>query len=156
MDFTLVIKKNLVMKKKTIRDMRQQGMALVIALSLLLVFSVMGMMLMYTITSTVKGSGYLRQATERFYGAEGGVLSVAAYMTYYKRTDAPRDITDTAKFKATILYLGQTVRYPVGYSTQWTGADVRINSKAPPPPDDKAEVETVVFIPTAPVGYGNE
>ncbi len=141
----------------------QRGIALVTALLFLLVFSIMAVMLVYMITSTVKTSGLLRLEAERFYGAEGGVLSVLGYMTLYKRTDAPRDITDPCTiptdmgcFKVTTLFLGETVRYPVGYSTLWKGADVKINSVSPPPPDDKAEVEVVAFIPTAPVGYGNE
>ncbi|MBI4687385.1 MAG: hypothetical protein HY756_06350 [Nitrospirae bacterium] len=111
---------------------------------------------MYTITSTVKTSGLLTMESKRYYGAEGGILSVAAFMTFYKRTDAPKDVTETNTFTATTLYLGDTVRYPIGYSTLWKGADVRINSQSPPPPNDMKEVEAVVFIPVAPAGYGNE
>jgi hypothetical protein len=34
--------------------------------------------------------------------------------------------------------------------------DVQINSKSPAPPADLNEVEAIVFIPNAPIGYGNE
>lgn len=134
----------------------QKGIALVTVMIFMLIFLLLGAMLMYTITSTVKTSGLLTQASKRYYSAEGGILSVAAYMTVYKRTDAPKDILETDTFTATTLYLGDTVRYPTGYSTLFKGADIRINSQSPPPPNDIKEVEAVVFIPTAPVGYGNE
>jgi hypothetical protein len=143
-------------KMISVRKLGDDGIALVTSLIFMLLFTVMGMTLIYSITSTVKASGLLIKDSQRYYGAEGGVLSVAAYMTFYKRTDAPRDITDSDTFIATTLYLGETVRYPVGYSTLWKGADVRINSKSPPTPNDIKEVEAVVFIPTTPVGYGNE
>jgi hypothetical protein len=148
-------------KMTYIKKLGENGIALVTSLIFMLLFTIMGMMLMYMVTSTVKASGLLIKDSQRYYGAEGGVLSVAAYMTFYKRTDAPKDITDPDpdkpySFKATTLYLGETVRYPVGYSTLWKGADVRINSQSPPPPNDIKEVEAVVFIPTTPVGYGSE
>jgi hypothetical protein len=136
--------------------LREDGMALVIAIIFLLIFSIMGAMLMYTITSTVKSSGLLSLEAGRYYGTEGGVLSVISYMTLYKRTDVPLDVTLSDTYSVSTLNLGNTVRYPVGYSTLWRGADVRIDSKSPPPPNDTKEIEAVAFIPNAPVGYGNE
>jgi hypothetical protein len=137
-------------------ELKEDGIALVIAILFLFIFSIMGAMLMYTITSTVKSSGLLSLEASRYYSTEGGVLSVISYMTLYKRVDVPKDVTDSDTYSVSTLNLGQTVRYPVGYSTLWKGVDVRINSKSPPPPNDKKEIEAVAFIPTAPVGYGNE
>ena len=136
----------------------QRGIALVVTLSFLLVFSVVAMMLLYTITSTVKSSGLLVLEAKRFYGAEGCVLSMAAYMTLYKRADPPVNVTDPPDLscKGTFFYLGDAVRNAVGYSTLWKGSDTRLNCKSPPPPNDIKEIEAVIFVPNAPVGYGNE
>ena len=133
----------------------QQGMVLVLVLMLLLLFTAMGILLMYMVASTIKSSGLLKTEKTMFYGAEGGVLAVTAYMTQYHRTDAPEDITNSTTYQATITYLGDTIAYPKGYSTQWKGANVKIDSVSPPT-NSTAEIEAVVFIPIAPVGYGNE
>ena len=103
---------------------------------------------MYTITSIVKSSGLLLLEANRYNGTEVGVLSVVFYMTLHRRTDVPRDVTNSDTYKVTTLDLGQTVRYPVGYSILWKGVDVRIDSKSLHPPKNKKEVEAVVFIPT--------
>jgi len=136
----------------------ERGFLLVSTLLFLALFTILGMMLMYKVTSTIKISGLSRMEMTRFHGAEGGALSVAAYMTQYRRTDPPEDvtITDTREFEAGVTLLGDSIRYPVGYSTLWKGGDVQINSVSPPTPDDKSEVELAVFIPVSPVGYGNE
>ncbi len=140
-------------EKNTGKD--QQGMVLVLVLMLLVLFTAMGILLMYMVTSTIKSSGLLRMEETRFYGAEGGVLAVTAYMTQYHRTDAPEDITNSTTYQTTVTYLGQTINYPIGYSTLWKGANVKINSVSPPA-NSTAEIEAVVFIPVSPVGYGNE
>jgi hypothetical protein len=135
--------------------MDQQGMIMVLVLMLLLLFTAMGILLMYMVASTIKSSGLLKTEETRFYGADGGVLAVTAYLTQYHRTDAPADITSSTNYQATITYLGQTITYPIGYSTLWKGANVKINSVSPPT-NSTAEIEAVVFIPVAPAGYGNE
>ena len=146
-------------------------MALVVTLMLLLVFSVMGVMLMYSITSTVKSSGLLSQEAFSYYGTVGGVFAVAGYMTLFKTQFVPEDIlnptnavmsnqTGESNYSATTHILGSTVRNPVGYSTLWVGLDVLVTSVSPPLAQQvngvHKEVDAVVFIPNAPVGYGNE
>lgn len=92
----------------------------------------------------------------RFQGAEGGAIAVASYMSKYKRTDTPLDILSTSEYTATTKVLGDTISYPVGFSSLWKGVNMQINSMSPPVPNDKTEIEMVVFIPISPVGYGNE
>jgi hypothetical protein len=138
------------------KHIKEQGFILVTVLLLLVLITLIGFTLSYKIISTIKISGLTKMGMVRFYGAEGGTLSVTAYMTNFKRTDAPLDVTLTSFFKANIKVLGDTIRYPVGYGTLWKGADIQINSVSPPPPNDRSEVEAVVFIPVSPVGYGNE
>lgn len=135
----------------------QQGMVLVLVLMMLLLFTAMGILLMYMVASTIKSSGLLKSEEIQFYGAEGGVLAVTAYMTVYHQGTAPEDITTQASYYATTTPLGQTIAYPIGYSTQWKGFNMKINSVSPPPPAaSTSAIEAVVFIPVAPAGYGNE
>jgi hypothetical protein len=163
--------------RKSNHGLGQRGMALVVTLMLLLVFSVMGVMLMYSITSTVKSSGLLSQEAFSYYGTVGGVFAVAGYMTLYKTQFVPEDIlnpstgtvydnatlvkqTAASNYSASTQILGPTVRNPVGYSTLWVGLDVLVKSVSPPLAQQvngvHKEVDAVVFIPNAPVGYGNE
>jgi len=138
----------------------QRGAVMVLVLMLLLLFTAMGLLLMYMITSTVKSSGLLRSEEAGFYGAEGGVLAIAAYMTAYHRTDFPINelqslLPGAGAWSATYTPLGPTIMYPVGYSTLWTGVSEQIDGVSPPT-NSTSEVEAVVFIPVSPVGYGNE
>ena len=134
----------------------ERGMILVTTLLFLLLFTVMGSMLLYMITSSVKISGLTALESTRFYGTEGGVLAVAAYMTLYRRTDPPNDILNTPAYATNVTFLATTIRNAPGYASLWKGMDVQINSKSPAPPADLNEVEAIVFIPNAPIGYGNE
>jgi hypothetical protein len=128
----------------------------VTVLLFLFIFMILGLMMMYKITSTIKISGITKVGMTRFHGSEGGAISVAAYMTKYKETNVPPTILKTAQYEATVTPLGNTIRYPVGYASLWKGADIQINSVSPPRPNDTSEVETVAFVPLTPVGYGNE
>src|SRR5271157_4555953 len=114
----------------------QQGTVLVLVMMLLLLFTTMGILLMYMVTSTIKSSGLLKMEDLRFYGAEGGVLAVAAYMTQYHQVTVPHDVTDQTTpqpgYHADHHSLGQTIAYPIGYSTLWVGENVYIDSISPP------------------------
>lgn len=136
--------------------LNERGFVLISVIMFLAMFMVLAMMLMYKITSTVKISGLNKMGMVRFQGAEGGAIAVASYMSKYKRTDTPLDILSTSEYTATTKVLGDTISYPVGFSSLWKGVNMQINSMSPPVPNDKTEIEMVVFIPISPVGYGNE
>lgn len=133
----------------------ETGMALIIVLIFLIILVILGFMLVRMTSLNIKTSREAIEGFERFYGAEGGVFSVSGWMTFYKRFDLPRDVLKTMGYDAEARVLEQRVRYQPGYSALWKGADVLVNSKSPPD-NPKAEIEAVVFIPVAPVGYGNE
>lgn len=132
------------------------GFVLLTVILFLAIFMILSMTLLYKITSTIKISGINKTGTIRFHGAEGGAIAAAAYMSKYKRTDIPLDLLETPDYTITTRVLGDTIRYPVGYSSLWKGATIQINSVSPPAGVRTSEVEMVVFVPISPVGYGNE
>lgn len=136
----------------------EDGVALIIVLISLAILIVLGFMLVQMTSMNVRTSVEARSGLERFYGAEGGIFSVASWMTFYRRFDLPEDVTNPqnpASYQAILRVLAETIRYQPGFSALWKGSDVLINSKAPPD-NPRAEIEAVAFIPVAPVGYGNE
>ena len=131
----------------------QDGFVMVTAMLMLFLFTAVGLASMESIKSTVKSSGLLRMDTLRYYEADGGVLSTFGYMTAYKRTDVPSEVKHTGAFDVSVDVIGESVRYPPGFSTLWKGADVKATSVSK---DTFAEIEAIAFIPTSPAGYGNE
>ena len=146
---------NILLNKKVTKN-GEQGFVLVMVIMFLAMFMVLGTMLMYKITTTVKMSGINKMGIMRFQGAEGGAIAVASYMSKYKRTDTPQDILVTGDYSVTTKVLGDTISYPIGFASMWKGVNMQINSVSPPAPNDKTEIEMVVFVPISPVGYGNE
>lgn len=137
------------------------GFVLITVILFLAIFAVLSMTLLYKITSTIKISGINKAGTMRFHGAEGGAIAAASYMAKYKRTDIPQDLLETPEYRVETRVLGDTIRYPIGFSSLWKGATIQVNSVSVPPttaPADSptSEVELVVFVPISPVGYGNE
>ena len=135
---------------------KEGGFVLISVILFLAMFMVLGTLLMYKMLATVKLSGVNKLELARFQGAEGGAIAVSSYMAKYQRTDVPLDILSTAEYTVTTKVLGDTIAYPIGFSSLWKGVNVQLNSVSPPKPNDKSEVEMVVFIPSAPEGYGNE
>ena len=117
----------------------------------MMLFMILGMVLMYKVTATVKMSGIHKTGLMRFQGAEGGAIAVASYMSKYRQTNIPQDVLATSQYTATTQVLGDTMMYPLGYSTLWRGSNVKINAVSS---DGKNEIETVVFVPLMPLGYG--
>ncbi len=144
------------LRNKIINHKNEQGFVLIGVIMFLVMFMVLGMMLMYKITSTVKISGLNKLGMMRFQGAEGGAIAVASYMSKYRATDIPLDVLSTNEYTVTTKVLADSISYPVGYSTLWRGVNMQINSVSPPVPNDTTEIETVVFVPLTPIGYGNE
>jgi len=145
---------NFTVKRKKANS--EEGFVLITVILFLALFAVLSMTLLYKITSTIKISGVNKTGMMRFHGAEGGAIAAAAYMSKYKRTDIPLDLLVTPDYTVTTRVLGDTIRYPVGFSSLWKGATIQINSISPPSGSDTSEVEMVVFVPISPVGYGNE
>jgi len=134
----------------------ERGFILVTVILYLAILMVLSYLLLYKINSTMKIATNARSGIAAFEGAEGGAIAVASYMAKFKMTNVPQDVLVTSSYRATIEVLGDSINYPVGFSSLWKRTNVKINSVSPPPPNDRSEVEMVVFVPTTPVGYGNE
>ena len=130
---------------------KREANALIIVLILSFVLMILGVGLSHFISNSVKGLHYENIEFSNFESADGGIYAVAGWMYFYKRVDVPREVTHTVSYDVDIDVLKDTVRYPAGYSSSWKGFDVKLDSVA-----NSTEVEAVVFVPVAPVGYGNE
>lgn len=141
-----------------LRDHEQQGFVLITVLMILLLFTTLGLSTLYSVRSNIQGSGNLRVDSFGFYSADGGAVSVLGYMTAYKTTTVPREVKKPkdSPFEVVIEVLGESVRYPAGFSTLWKGSDVRENAYAPNQANARSEIELVAFVPTSRAGYGNE
>ena len=139
------------MKGRIIRG--ESGYLLVSTLVLILVIMIVASYLAYIIGLNFRAASYMKKEFIFFSGADGGVFAVAGWMAYYHRSDVPREVSDTDFFAVNYKILGTTVRYPVGYSLAWKGMDVKLNSRSK---KGATEVESIVFIPVSPAGYGNE
>ncbi|GEM_PF-2545757 len=130
-----------------------EGFALITVMLLLLLFTVSGMGTLYNVQAGSKSAGFLRQEVVRFQQADGGAVSVLGYMTAFKQTNVPREVKDTDAYSVGLRVIGDSVRYPAGFSVLWKGVDVHETAASS---DGKAEVEVVAFVPVAPATYGNE
>lgn len=132
----------------------EAGFILVSILILLLLFTAAGMGSFYAARAGIKSTGYLREKTIDYYQAEGGAISVLAYMTDTKRLDAPHEVKHSDFFDAEISILGGSTRIPAGYSVNAVkGADVLAESSSK---NNKSVIDIVAFVPAAKAGYGNE
>lgn len=139
------------MKVKGLRG--EGGYLLISTLVLILVIMIVASYLAYIIGLNFRTASHMKEEFIFFSGADGGVFAVAGWMAYYRRADVPREVSDTSFFSVNYRVLGTTVRYPEGYSLAWKGMDVRLNSRSK---NGATEVESIVFIPVSPAGYGNE
>ncbi len=131
--------------------MNNKGSILIVVVLILAIITGLAFSLSRMITLNLQGLNAQNKEFLHFENADGGIFAVAGWMYYYKRADVPREVSTTDSYSARFSLLGNTNRYPVGYSTSWKGFDTKINSRA-----NTTEVESVVFIPVAPAGYGNE
>jgi hypothetical protein len=116
-------------------------MAIMLALSL----SILDM-----ITTNIKNVSYQRESFTSFQDADGGIYAVAGWMYYYKRADVPKEVSKAGNYNVTTDVLNNTVGTPVGFSTAWVGFDAKLDSVS-----GSTKIEAIVFVPVAPVGYGN-
>ncbi|MFQ5559643.1 MAG: hypothetical protein ACE5FU_03520 [Nitrospinota bacterium] len=133
----------------------KEGIALITVLMFMTTMAIFGFMLLDMSMSNIKTGNVLEDEMSRFYGADGGVHAVAGWMTLYKRTDTPAEVLVTNDYTATSTIMGATVRDAEGYSVQWKGMNVLIQSQSPPV-NPTSTIESIIFVPIAPVGYGNE
>ncbi len=131
--------------------MNNKGSAFIIVIIILAVILGLAFSLSRIVTTNIKSTTSQKMEFFNFESADGGIFAVAGWMYYYKRADVPKEVTTTDSYNAEFALLGNTNRYPVGYSTAWEGFDTKINSKS-----KSTEIESIVFIPVAPAGYGNE
>jgi hypothetical protein len=131
--------------------MNNKGSVLIVVIFVLAIITGLAFSLSRMITLNIKGISSQNKEFLNFENADGGIFAVAGWMYYYKRADVPKEVTNTESYSVHFSLLGNTNRYPIGYSTSWKGFDTRINSQS-----NATEVESVVFIPVAPAGYGNE
>lgn len=129
----------------------RKGSALIVVLFIVSLLLLLAIGVSKLLVSNIKTQVKEREAFIQFQNADGGIYAVAGWMYIYRRFDVPREITDTETYKVRFSILKNTVRYPVGYSSAWLGFDVRLNSSS-----ETKEVESVIFVPVTPVGYGNE
>ena len=144
-----------------LKNRKERGFILPTVILFIAIITLIAFTLSYRLISTTKLSGISKSGTVYFYGAEGGCLSAAAYMTQYRVTVAPSNVlTDATSlfpgtFSVNIYPLASTVRPPIGFSTLWTGSDIRENCVSLPQPSN-SQVEVLVFVPIAPAAYMNE
>ena len=131
--------------------MRRKGSVLLIVLILALIIFAVSLSVSKFITLNFKSLSYEKLETLHFLGAEGGIYAVSGWMYFYKRVDIPKEVAHTDSYDVKVNILKNTIRYPVGYASLWKGFDVKLNSYS-----NETEIEAVVFVPVAPVGYGNE
>jgi len=145
-----------------------KGNILMTVLVLMTISLVLLLGVTYFVTTYIKSLGELKKEAVRFYGSEGGVLAMAAFLSDFGRRwgflppagEIQQSPTDNYTSFSHIL--AETMRYRVGYETMWRGADVKIVSVSPCVESDdvseaisqaKAAVETLIFIPLSQVGY---
>ncbi len=133
----------------------EKGVAIVTVMMFMFIMLALGSTMLHMTTANMKTSGALKNEIIRFYSADAGIFAISGWMTLYRRTDVPGEVLQTDYYTATASIMGDTVRDIPGYSVQWKGMDVLINSQSPVV-NPSSEIEATVFIPVAPVGYGNE
>jgi len=129
----------------------RSGSVLVITLIIMALLMILSVGIADMIILNMKGLSQQKIEFLQFEDADGGIYAVAGWMYFFKRADVPKEVTNTEAYTILITLLANTVRYPQGYSSAWKGFDVKLNSMSGP-----TEIESVVFVPVSPAGYGNE
>ncbi len=130
---------------------RNKGIVLITVLLFMVILLGLALTVAKIITLNYKGLTAQNQEFIQFEGADGGIYAVAGWMYFYKRADVPLEVAKTHTYYVEVNILANTVRYPKGYSTAWKGFLAKMNSSS-----KSTEVESVIFVPVAPAGYGNE
>ena len=140
------------------------GFVLLTVLMLLILFTGVSMATLYSVTASIKGTGYMRERVQRFYEADGGWQAVYGYMCERSITNS-RVGDFTAEYAATGLAYEVVIgdsrvvkRRVAGYSGELLGRDVVLVSVDTQSGDAVAKTEVLVFIGQTHLtgGYGNE
>lgn len=140
---------------------RQRGFILMTVLMILVIFTGASIAAMYSVTASIKGTGYMRERLQRFYEADGGWQAVFSYMCdraiTQESTSFETEFNNSAlPYNVTIGDLRTVRRRIPGYSGDLLGRDVFLSST-----DQHSVVattEVLVFIGQTHIsgGYGNE
>ena len=129
----------------------KKGIVLITVLFFMVILLGLAITISKIITLNFKGITAQNQEFIQFENADGGIYAVAGWMYFYKRADVPEEVARTNSYNVNVTILSNTVRYPIGYSTAWKGFLAKMNSSS-----NSTEIESVIFVPVAPAGYGNE
>ena len=145
--------------KKCFRLIRgEKGTALIIALCLLAIMTMMGAGILNRSSLQIRSVGSLKRALTSSLSAESGVFGVTGWMLFNRRADVPMEIREKAGMYETDISIldGSAVMEISGYSAKWRGMITRIDSFSPDEDNAISTVESVTFVPVGPAGYGNE
>lgn len=142
----------------------KRGFVLLTVLMILILFTGVSVTTLYSVTASIKGTGYMRDRIQRFYEADGGWQVVYGYM-------CERSLTNTRDFDFSQEYAGIGLQYGVivgdsrvvkrrvsGYSGALLGRDVELISTDTATSPATARSDVLVFIGQTHLtgGYGNE
>ena len=135
-----------------------KGIALITVMVLLVIMTILGLAVLNLSTIQIRGGSAVRKAVESSISAGSGIFAVSGWMVKNRSADVPKEIKiKSGEYETYISVLdpNAVLKLP-GYSTKWRGMVVRVNSSSPNQANEIARIEGIVFVPVAPVGYGNE
>lgn len=144
---------------------KPQGFVLLTVLMILILFTGVSITTVYTVTASIKGTGYMRERIQRFYEADGGWQAVYGYMCERSLTNT-RDADFSSEYNSPDLSYGVVIgdtrvvkRRVPGFSGELLGRDIVMTSvDLQDGASTKAAAEVLVFIGQTHLtgGYGNE
>lgn len=146
---------------------RQRGIVLLTVMMLIFIITGASIATLYTVTASIKGTGYLRERLQRYYIADGGWQAVYGYMCARGLTQRDIDFrpqyNDTGLLYRVFIHDIRTVKRRIpGYSGELLGRDIGLKSASQLGGTSDASIhattEVLVFIAQAygSGGYGNE
>jgi hypothetical protein len=115
-------------KKSILRD--QSGVALIIALIMIVVLTLIGLASTFTSTFEIKLSGNKRGSTDAFYTADGGAQSVLASQTNFRSDVGYLELTDAEKAALPIDLQNESIDLKL--TGPWLRLPAGVNFVAPP------------------------
>jgi len=135
-----------------------KGIALITVMVLLVIMTILGLAVLNLSTIQIRGGNAVRKAVESSISAGSGIFAVSGWMVKNRSAGVPKEIKiKSGEYETYISVLDPNAVLKLrGYSTKWRGMVVRVNSSSPNQANEIARIEGIVFVPVAPVGYGNE
>ncbi|MDY6844688.1 MAG: pilus assembly PilX N-terminal domain-containing protein [Thermodesulfobacteriota bacterium] len=136
----------------------EKGVALIIVLLLMVIMTLIGLGILNINTIQMRGVASIKKAVTSSLTAESGIEGVVSWMLYHRDVHVPMEIRARANLYETDLVIldSYTTLHITGYSEVWQGALTRISSHSPNKINAVSSTESILFIPIAPAGYGNE